>query len=120
MGIDLSKITKENEDSVRQNFRDNLDVIEDLFVKDLKFVADVESVGKPGENLPQYIEKLIESFKELNITKQRISHLTEANRSAKEINKHLLGEDAYKRTQEVLELVNSIVNKEDYEDENIF
>lgn len=120
MSIDLSKITKENEDVIRQNFRDNLDVIEDLFVKDLKFVADVESVGKPGENLPQYIEKLIESFKELNITKQKISHLTETNRSAKEINKHLLGEDAYKRTQEVLELVNSIVNKEDYEDENIF
>lgn len=120
MSIDLSKITKENEDLIRQNFRDNLDVIEELFVKDLKFVADVDSVGRPGENLPQYIEKLMDSFKELNVTKQKIRHLTESNLSAKEINKHLLGEDTYNRIQEVLELVNSIINKEDYEDENIF
>lgn len=119
MGIDLSKITKENEDLIRKGFRDNLDEIEEMFVKDLKFVADVDSVGRPGENLPQYIEKLMKSFGELNIAKQKIARLKDTNQVAKEINTHLLGKDAYERIQEVLELVDSIINKEDYEDEDI-
>ncbi|WP_323705938.1 hypothetical protein P3U41_05925 [Mammaliicoccus sciuri] len=111
MGIKLDELIEEEIVPYCQQFKENIDEIEELIIDSVKYQSS--KMEKYDYDIVLYIKALLESKKKLESIQLEIEDLTYGTRHGEEIMTCLLGEDIYEKVQETMILVNSIVNGDD-------
>lgn len=111
MGIKLNELIEEKIEPYCQQFKENVDEIEELIIDSVKFQPS--KMEKYDEDIVLYIKDLLESKEKLERIQLKIGDLYYGTRHGKELMTQLLGEDIYENVRETMILVDTIVNWDD-------
>lgn len=111
MGINLGELIDEKTEPYRQQFKENVDEIEELIIDSIKYQPSI--MKEYDDDIVLYIKDLLKSKKKLESIQSKIEDLSYGTKHGEEIMTHLLGKNVYENVRGTMLLVNSIVNGND-------